>query len=155
MRRLVSVKPRTVARVGREATLGPEDEDLCRAIVSALERADEPFLTVADLARALDAGSLPEPLLAFACRRGDLIRVRGGGYMARSRLDGIVGRLAEEAAEGRTTLDVGRFKELFGLSRKYAIPLLECLDDRGVTRRAGPLRVIRQAGAPDDDRAGV
>ena len=34
------------------------------------------------------------------------------------------------------------FKELTGITRKYAIPLLEFLDRERVTRRAGDERVI-------------
>jgi selenocysteine-specific elongation factor len=39
-------------------------------------------------------------------------------------------------------MDVGRFKELTGVSRKYAIPLLEYLDRERVTKRIGDERVI-------------
>jgi selenocysteine-specific elongation factor len=39
-------------------------------------------------------------------------------------------------------IDVGRFKELTGVSRKYAIPLLEYLDRERVTRRVGDAREI-------------
>ena len=39
-------------------------------------------------------------------------------------------------------IDVGRFKEMTGVSRKYAIPLLEYLDRERVTRREGNERVI-------------
>ena len=39
-------------------------------------------------------------------------------------------------------LDVARFKDLTGVSRKYAIPLLEYLDRERVTRRVGNERVI-------------
>jgi selenocysteine-specific elongation factor len=39
-------------------------------------------------------------------------------------------------------IDVARFKELTGLSRKYAIPLLEWLDRERVTKRVGDERVI-------------
>ena len=39
-------------------------------------------------------------------------------------------------------LDVAKFKELTGVSRKYAIPLLEHLDRERVTRRAGDERII-------------
>ena len=39
-------------------------------------------------------------------------------------------------------IDVGRFKELTGVSRKYAIPLLEYLDRERVTRRVGDERII-------------
>jgi selenocysteine-specific elongation factor len=40
------------------------------------------------------------------------------------------------------TLDVGRFKQLTGLSRKYAIPLLEYLDRQRITRKLGDQRVV-------------
>ncbi|MFI5072873.1 MAG: SelB C-terminal domain-containing protein, partial [Terriglobales bacterium] len=40
------------------------------------------------------------------------------------------------------TIDVARFKDLAGVSRKYAIPLLEYLDRERVTRRVGDERVI-------------
>ena len=40
------------------------------------------------------------------------------------------------------TLGVGEFKELTGLSRKYAVPLLEYLDGQRITRRVGDERVI-------------
>ena len=39
-------------------------------------------------------------------------------------------------------IDVGAFKELTGVSRKYAIPLLEYLDREHVTRREGDTRII-------------
>ncbi len=40
------------------------------------------------------------------------------------------------------TIDVGQFKELTGVSRKYAIPLLEFLDRERVTKRVGDSRQI-------------
>ena len=39
-------------------------------------------------------------------------------------------------------LGVREFKELTGLSRKFAVPLLEYLDGQRVTRRQGDDRVI-------------
>jgi selenocysteine-specific elongation factor len=39
-------------------------------------------------------------------------------------------------------LDVGTFKERYGVTRKFAIPLLEYLDRERVTRRAGESRVL-------------
>ncbi len=43
---------------------------------------------------------------------------------------------------GKKELTVGDFKAVTGLSRKYAIPLLELLDQMGVTRRIGAVRDI-------------
>ena len=39
-------------------------------------------------------------------------------------------------------IGVAQFKELTGVSRKYAIPLLEYLDRERVTRRVGDERLI-------------
>ena len=50
-------------------------------------------------------------------------------------------RLAAEKAKS-PRIDVARFKDLAGVSRKYAIPLLEYLDRERVTRRVGDERVI-------------
>jgi selenocysteine-specific elongation factor len=47
---------------------------------------------------------------------------------------------AEKAKSSK--LDVARFKDLTGVSRKYAIPLLEYLDREHVTRRVGDERMI-------------
>jgi selenocysteine-specific elongation factor len=50
---------------------------------------------------------------------------------------------AMKASEGAATrLDVPAFKERFGVTRKFAIPLLEYLDRERVTRRVGNARVI-------------
>jgi selenocysteine-specific elongation factor len=50
---------------------------------------------------------------------------------------------AIKAKAGQTArIDVATFKERFGVSRKFAIPLLEYLDRERVTRRMGDARVI-------------
>jgi len=44
--------------------------------------------------------------------------------------------------EREATIDVGTFKDRFGITRKFAIPLLEYLDRERVTRRVGDTRQI-------------
>ena len=44
--------------------------------------------------------------------------------------------------QGTARVDVPGFKERYGISRKYAIPLLEWLDRERVTRRTGDARVV-------------
>jgi selenocysteine-specific elongation factor len=60
-------------------------------------------------------------------------------FMHRDAIDGI-----EKTIRGLKgqTLDVGRLKQITGLSRKYAIPLLEHLDRQRITRREGATRVV-------------
>ena len=50
--------------------------------------------------------------------------------------------LKDGAPGGRATVDVTAFKDRYGVSRKYAIPLLEFLDRERVTRRTGDVRLI-------------
>jgi selenocysteine-specific elongation factor len=62
----------------------------------------------------------------------------------RAALDALredVARL-KAAAAGEVRLDVGTFKDRYGITRKFAIPLLEYLDRERVTRRVGDTRVI-------------
>jgi selenocysteine-specific elongation factor len=54
--------------------------------------------------------------------------------LARLRLE--IGKLRGQ------TVDVARFKQLTGLSRKYAIPLLEYLDRQRITRKVGDHRLV-------------
>ena len=46
------------------------------------------------------------------------------------------------ALKGSARVDVPAFKERYGISRKYAIPLLEYLDRERITRRVGDSRVV-------------
>jgi len=44
---------------------------------------------------------------------------------------------------GAAGVTVSAFREDLGTSRKFALPLLEWFDQRGVTRRQGDLRFLR------------
>jgi selenocysteine-specific elongation factor len=72
---------------------------------------------------------------------GELVRV-ADQIFHRSALEGLRETLRKFKAERGAKLDVGAFKDLTGVSRKYAIPLLEYLDLQRVTRRAGDAREI-------------
>ena len=56
------------------------------------------------------------------------------------RLKAEVAGLKSAGAVAR--IDVAMFKERFGVTRKFAIPLLEYLDRERVTRRIGETRVV-------------
>jgi selenocysteine-specific elongation factor len=72
---------------------------------------------------------------------GELVRV-GELVFHRQALDELRARLRQYKIEHGAQLDVGLFKDLTGVSRKYAIPLLEYLDRQRVTRRVGDMREI-------------
>jgi selenocysteine-specific elongation factor len=67
--------------------------------------------------------------------------VGDGLLVDRAELESLKRRVRERWPSG-TRIEVGEFKELVGLSRKHAIPLLEYLDRERVTRRVGAFRVV-------------
>jgi selenocysteine-specific elongation factor len=75
---------------------------------------------------------------------GVLVRVQPDLFFDRAALDQLVGKLRDYAAqhEPERLIDVPTFKEMAGISRKYAIPLLEYFDRERLTRRAGDKRII-------------
>ena len=74
-------------------------------------------------------------------RRHRLIRIEGMLFHLEA-LEQLKDEVRAMKGAGTAAVDVGTFKERYGLSRKYAIPLLEYLDREGVTRRAGASRVV-------------
>jgi len=78
-----------------------------------------------------------EKLLSLLTEREKVIQGPEGMFIHSLWLDDIIGRVRALAKKEMT---VAEFKELSGLSRKYAIPLLELLDQMGVTRRRGAVR---------------
>jgi selenocysteine-specific elongation factor len=57
-----------------------------------------------------------------------------------ARLKAEVAALKTGAQPAR--VDVAAFKERYGVTRKFAIPLLEYLDRERVTRRVGDYRIV-------------
>jgi selenocysteine-specific elongation factor len=76
--------------------------------------------------------------------RGSLVRVQGDLLFHDKPIAGLIAKLKKFAREHQAdpSMDVATFKELAGVSRKYAIPLLEYLDRERITRRAGDRRQI-------------
>jgi selenocysteine-specific elongation factor len=114
--------------------------------VAALEEAIRGWgLQAGDTAAAATAAAVPlsaaERLVGLLTRRGDVQRV-GGWLLHRSALERLVQDVREMKAAGADGIDVATFKTRYGLTRKWAIPLLEFLDRERVTRRVGDRRVI-------------
>ena len=73
-----------------------------------------------------------------------LVRIQGEMFMHNQVLKDLKTKLQNYASqhEPERLIDVAAFKDLAGVSRKYAIPLLEYFDREQVTRRAGDKRLI-------------
>jgi selenocysteine-specific elongation factor len=82
-----------------------------------------------------------QKIVTLLLRDKVLLKVSEDLVFHQTALEALRGRLRAEK-EKSPKMDVARFKDLTGVSRKYAIPLLEYLDREHVTRRIGDERVI-------------
>ena len=74
---------------------------------------------------------------------GELVRVNPEIVISSKILDGLIERVRVFADRSPDRLiDVAKFKEIAGVSRKYAIPLLEYFDQRRITARRGDKRLV-------------
>jgi selenocysteine-specific elongation factor len=83
-----------------------------------------------------------EKLLQLLLREKALHRVTPELIFHRQALAELRAKLAAYKKAKGERISVPAFKDLTGITRKYAIPLLEYLDRERVTRRQGDERVI-------------
>src|SRR2546422_643269 len=94
------------------------------------------------LGRAGVSGGDQHELFQFLLEGKRLVRVKESLYFHAAALDAIQDKVIALLRE-RKEIGPGDIKDLLGISRKYAIPLLEHLDARRVTVRVGEKRVLR------------
>ena len=82
-----------------------------------------------------------QKIVTLLLRDKVLVKISEDLVFHRAALLDLRKRISSEKAKS-PKIDVARFKDLAGVSRKYAIPLLEYLDREHVTRRVGDERVI-------------
>ena len=88
------------------------------------------------------AADVWDRVLALLVRQKVAVKI-GGLYFHQAALDSLkVEVRALKTVTPDARVDVASFKERYGISRKFAIPLLEYLDRERVTRRAGEARVV-------------
>lgn len=133
-RRGVIVADTTVLRTPdfAPAVGGPERD----ALMAILESGGATPPTVAELSQRLGA-----PLIRALVRSGELVQVSPDIVFPAAWVQELKRRVAEAIGRGGP-LTVAQFRDLVGTTRKYAVPLLEYLDQMGFTRRQGDVRVL-------------
>ena len=130
-------------RAGSEVTLQPEEAKAKDQIEAAFAAAGLEAPSVKEvLARLAIETKRAERLLQILLRGKNLVRVSPELIFHRQALAQLKQRLASYKKSKGERISVPAFKDLAGVTRKYAIPLLEYLDRERVTRRAGDERVI-------------
>ena len=142
-RKTLDVHGEIIKRAGTGIELLPEETRAKEQIESAFASAGLAVPAVKEvLAKLLVEAKRAEKLLQISLREKILIRVTPELVFHRDALQQMKEKLAQYKKAKAERISVPAFKDLTGISRKYAIPLLEYLDRERVTRRAGDERVI-------------
>jgi selenocysteine-specific elongation factor len=126
-----------------EVRLSPEQQRVVDTLESEFSRAEAaPPSAEEALGRAGVVGDEEHELFQVLVQSGKLVRVKESLFFHARALDAIQTRLVAFLRE-RKEIGPSEIKDLFGISRKYAIPLLEFFDQRRVTARVGERRILR------------
>jgi selenocysteine-specific elongation factor len=123
-----------------KVALQQDEEDAARRILQAFQDAGLEAPSAAAVLQS--AGVEParaESVLRLLLRDGRLVRINSESIVHPTAIARV--RSILESRKG-TRFSVGEFKDWTGVSRKYAIPLLEYLDRQRLTRREGDTRTI-------------
>jgi len=138
----VRLAPDAVAATRHEVRLSAGEEEARLLLVDGARAAGLAGVEIPALAeRSGRDPRLLERVVHVLVTEGVLGRVGAGLFVPRDELEGLKRQVRERWPAG-SRLEVGAFKDLTGLSRKHAIPLLEYLDRERVTRRAGNDRIV-------------
>jgi len=127
---------------GRSVILRDEEADAKAQIERAFAKAglQVPLLKEVLASLPLDRARA-QKIVTLLLRERALVKLGDELVFHRDALEAL--RREVTASKPKTPkLSVPQFKEIFGITRKYAIPLLEYLDREHVTRRVGDERII-------------
>ncbi len=127
---------------GRAVVMKDEEAESKKVIESAFASAGLKVPALNDVLAGLKVDRIrAQKIVTLLLRDKVLVKVSDDLVFHRDALAQLYGQMASEKAKS-PKIDVARFKDMTGVSRKYAIPLLEYLDREHVTRRVGNERVI-------------
>jgi len=131
-----------VRLAGRGVTMSSEEVRARQTIEQAFSSAGlkVPLLKDVLATLSIDRGR-GQKIITLLLRDGILVKLGDELVFHRSALQQLRAMVAAEKIK-TPKMDVGRFKDLTGVTRKHAIPLLEYLDREHVTRRVGDVREI-------------
>ncbi len=132
-----------VKRAGSGITLQPDELAAKEKIEEAFRSAGLAVPSVKEVLSGLAVESKrAEKLLHILLREKNLMRISPELIFHHTTLVQLKQQLLTYKKSSGERISVPRFKDLTGITRKYAIPLLEYLDRERVTRRMGDERVI-------------
>ncbi len=133
-----------VSAQGHEVSLKPKDEENCRLILDILDRSGVnvplPSSIAEQLKLSVDEG---KRLIRALKQIGKVIILDERVVISKRTLDSVKEDLTEKFSSGEE-FSIADVAEVLQTTRKYVVPLLEYLDDKGFCARDGNKRKITQ-----------
>jgi selenocysteine-specific elongation factor len=140
--RKLSVSGDLLSLAGRGVVMKDEEAESKKKIEDAFAAAALKVPALNEVLAGLKIDKVrAQKIVTLLLRDKVLTKVSDELVFHRSALEDLRKRISAHKSKS-ATIDVATFKELTGVSRKYAIPLLEYLDRERVTKRVGDARQI-------------
>jgi len=139
--RMIRVQSHFVSLRDFSIGLTAKQQDLREKIIKRTAEAGKPAIPSATLQTELGATSSDMQLLLRVLSAEGLVTVIDRyivhGSVVNECREKLLGLFEEES-----TVELGRFREITGLSRNLAVPILDYFDAQGITRRKGTCRTL-------------
>jgi selenocysteine-specific elongation factor len=126
-----------LARPGHRISFTPQQQFRVDALLAAFRRQPATPPSMADSLTIVDA-----ELLSALMHQGTLVRLSEDVLLLRETYDAMVTGIVDHI-KANGSMTVAQVRDQFGTSRKYALALMERLDELKVTKRVGDERVLR------------
>ncbi len=128
-------------------SFGEDREDVGELVYEVEKAFEKAGLTVPAVDEVFDSLGITDKeekrrILRYLIENKVLVRVSMGIVVHKKHINRLISEV-NRFFEKRKEMKVSDFKNIFGLSRKYAIPYLEFLDKIGLTKRVGNVRKKR------------
>ena len=138
----IEVKGELVQLAGKGVVLRDEEAEAKAQIEQAFAKAGLKVPLLKDVLASLPVDKVrAQKIVTLLLRDRVLLKLADELVFHRDALDALRRQIVAQKTK-TPKLNVANFKDLFGITRKHAIPLLEYLDRERVTRRVGDERVI-------------
>ncbi|HEY2934083.1 MAG TPA: selenocysteine-specific translation elongation factor [Acidobacteriota bacterium] len=126
---------------GKGSTLASEDQKLFDRVEMMLRQGGIQPPSIKELMQALNDDKRARNVIFLIQQKKIAVKIAEDYLIHSEHLARIRDKLSAQFPSG-ARFGVGQFKDMFGITRKHAIPLLEYFDRTRVTRRLGDLREV-------------
>lgn len=138
-----ALEKETIRLKAHQQSIDPAFQKTIEAVLEGIRKSGTHPPTIKELAsRVKSSPEQLKPILSFLTKEGKCVKLTEEIYMDLTAYEEIKQKTTEFLKENGE-ITVQSFKELTGLSRKFAVPILELFDKHRITIRIDQKRVLR------------